>query len=295
MYLNLLGKIHAKICKVRKRRWGQLTIIFLFVLTFLIGTVNNSLKTTTYIVDIPLKNDITIALISDLHNSVFGEKNDKILSIIQESTPDLILITGDLLVSSQDDTSVATSLISNLLSIAPVYFSYGNHELEYEERTGENCEEIFSDVGADVLNKNYVDVIVNGIQLRIGGIYGYCLPEKYGYSVDTSEELRFMREFEDTDSYKILLSHLPYSWINYGLSEYYDIDLIFSGHVHGGQVRLPFIGGLWEPELGWFPGRCSGMYEYESTTVVLSRGLGSAKEKLPRWNNPPEVVIVGIK
>lgn len=275
------------------RKW----LIFIACILGVVITVGSlqPLQTTTYKIDISLRSPITIVQLSDLHNAVFGEDNADLIQAIISSNPDLILITGDLLISSEDDTDIATSLISSLSSIAPVYFSYGNHELEYEERTGENIASLFTAAGATVLDESYVDITVNGTQLRIGGVYGYCLPEQYGKTTENSDELKFMREFEDTDRYKILLSHLPYSWVDYGLTADYDVDLIFTGHVHGGQIRLPFIGGLCEPEIGWFPGQCAGVYESNGTTTVLSRGLGSAGEKLPRWNNPPEVVMVKLK
>lgn len=219
-------------------------------------------------------------------------RNNELIKAIKSEQPDLILIPGDIINSHEDEVCIATQLIEQLSIIAPVYCSLGNHELEYQERTGGNIEDVFSEAGAVVLDKKYVDINIKGESLRLGGVYGYCLPERYE-NHDPSD-VEFLREFENTDSYKILLAHLPYPWVNYGFSKDYSVDLVLTGHSHGGQVRIPFIGGLYDPELGWFPGECSGVYEESDTVTIQSRGIGSGSEKVPRLNNPPEIVILEI-
>ncbi|MBP8740097.1 MAG: hypothetical protein KBH48_06830, partial [Mediterraneibacter sp.] len=105
----------------------------------------------------------------------------------------------------------------------------------------------------------------------------------------------FLKEMEDTERYKILLSHIPNTWMYYDTAATFDLDLIFTGHVHGGQAILPFVGGLYAPDMGYFPGRLSGVYEKGHTQVILSRGLGSNTEVIPRFNNIPEIVEVELK
>ena len=106
----------------------------------------------------------------------------------------------------------------------------------------------------------------------------------------------FTKAFCDTDRLKLLMCHMPYTWLVHSGLEVWDIDCVLSGHVHGGQLRLPLIGGFWAPDQGWFPGREAGLYRSEdgTRTMVLSRGLGST-EKLPRFNNIPELVVLEIK
>lgn len=237
--------------------------------------------------------EIRIIQLTDLHNAVFGKNNNRLVEKIRLQNPDMILLTGDLIISDEDDISVATELINNLSEIAEVYFSLGNHEIEYMERTGTDITKEYTSAGAIVLDESYIDTEIKGQKIRIGGVYGYCLPECFSTSKN-STELKFMRSFEKTDNYKILLSHLPYAWVNYGFSKDYDVDLIFTGHIHGGQVRLPFVGGVFEPEIGWFPGKCAGIYHESDTTTILSRGLGSDKEKFSRFNNIPEFIVVEI-
>lgn len=225
-----------------------------------------------------------IILLTDVHNRSVDT------TVIEQEKPDFIAVSGDIITSDCTDLSIATTLLERLALVAPTYVSLGNHEVEYEERTGEDIAAIFEETGVIVLDKKYLDVEINNKSVRIGGIYGYCLPERYNQ--DNEDEIDFLREFEDTDSYKILLNHLPYSWTHYGISEDYDIDLVLSGHTHGGQIILPFVGGLYDPEFGFFPGKVSGRFEGNDTTVIVSNGIGSANEILPRLNKPEIVVII---
>jgi len=255
------------------------------------------LQLSTYtIFESRITSGVRVVQITDLHNSEFGHANEKLIAMVREQKPDLILITGDLLNSDEKTTSIATDLIRSLCEIGSVYVSMGNHELEHEEAYGTDMALLYQQAGATVLDWKYEDVEVNGQQLRLGGAYGYCIPAKYLETNEADpEECVFLTEFQNTDRYTILMSHMPVGWLfNDGLNEW-DIDFIFSGHVHGGEVILPFIGGLWAPDFGWFPGKLQGVYTSEDgeKNLVLSRGLGTT-EKIPRFNNIPEVVVVDL-
>lgn len=127
-------------------------------------------------------------------------------------------------------------------------------------------------------------------------ILSYCLPDKY---LETEEadlsECMFLWDFENTDRYKILLSHLPIAWLKNDALEEWNVDCVFSGHLHGGQVILPGIGGVYAPDMGWFPGRLKGVFDSEDGKrhLVLSAGLGNT-EVIPRFNNIPEIVCVDL-
>lgn len=278
---------------IKKCKWFILGVagIFLYVVISIFCSYF-CLKSTKYVIENDkITSAITIVQLTDIHSRLFGYKNEKLISEIKRNNPDIIVITGDMINAEENNIGQLYELILKLNDIAQVYVSLGNQEIEYMERTGIDLEKNISEKGAVVLNKNYRDVQVNRQKVRMGGIYGYCLPERYHLNED---EVKFLREFEATDSYKILLSHLPYAWRNYGFTADYDINLIFSGHVHGGQVIFPVIGGLYDPEFGFFPGKLKGIYYENNTVIVLSSGLGDGKEKLPRFNNIPEIAVAKI-
>ena len=284
-------------------RYHKVYIVFGALLVFitLLGKMfyqsNHSLNCIYYRIQTDKKfKSIRILQLTDLHNSIFEEKNQELVDLMVKQSPDLILITGDLLNSNELNTDIATDLISDLSKIAPVYVSLGNHEVEYQQNYGTDIVQLYADAGAVVLDRQYQDLEVNGQKIRLGGIYGYCLPEKYLETNEADpEECAFLSDFQNTDLYTILMCHMPACWLlNDGLDEW-DVDCIFSGHVHGGQVILPLIGGVYAPDMGWFPGRLQGLYSSAdgSSTMVLSTGLGNT-ESVPRFNNIPEVVTVDI-
>ena len=253
--------------------------------------------------------DIRIVELVDLHNAVLGEDNSRLVEMVKSQKPDLILMVGDMVQQDEADLSVVTGLIRTLSEIAPVYFSLGNHEISYMENFPEN--DLISAVegaGAIVLDREYKDITVKGTEIRIGGIFGYCLPATEALRKDFRdqpnrlEEMDWLLEYQDTDRLKLLMCHMPVCWIQNGSLEYYDTDVVFAGHAHGGQVRLPFVGGLHAPDQGWFIGDAEGLYTDDGaesvvkpgeSVLVLSRGLGS-EMKIPRFCNPPQVVTLII-
>lgn len=285
---------------LRQHKWIFVIIMLLFSGIMACQNLEQSkYSLSCYFYQVPSdKIDTTIRIVqlTDLHNSEFGESNQELIDRIASQLPDLILLTGDLLNSDEPVTEIAENLIFSLCEIAPVYVSLGNHEVEYEQNYGVDISALYESAGATVLNHQYQDIIINNQPLRIGGIYGYCLPDKY---LETGEadlsECMFLWDFENTDRYKILLSHLPIAWLkNDGLEEW-NIDCVFSGHLHGGQIILPGIGGVYAPDMGWFPGRLKGVFDSEDGKrhLVLSAGLGNT-EVIPRFNNIPEIVCVDL-
>ena len=239
---------------------------------------------------------IKIIHLSDLHNAEFGENNELLLKEIRKQEPDAIFCTGDMITGTESGTDTAAALIEDLVKIAPTYVSLGNHEIMYEKNYGENIEALYEKAGAVVLESEYIDTEIGGQSLRLGGIYGYCLPEEYiEGNAERQKEADFVKDFQDTESFTMLLCHMPVCFIENGGLNKWDVDLVFSGHAHGGQIRLPFIGGLYAPDQGFFPGEVSGVYYSENSekALVLSRGLGSSGP-LPRINNVPEITVVDI-
>ena len=256
--------------KYKKFTFIIIILLFLTIIcTISLSTSSHTLTTTYYTLSSSTISFLRIVQLTDLHNSEFGEGNARLVSAVRTQSPDLILLTGDLLNSNEQRTDIATDLIAKLCDIAPVYFSNGNHEIEYEERYGVDIDELYREAGAVVLEKEYQDI---------------------------TEETAFLEEFQDTNLPKILMCHMPVCWMINGSLDDWDVDYVFAGHVHGGEVILPFIGGLYGPDLGWFPGKLEGLYSSETggKTLVLSRGLGT-NESIPRFNNIPEVMVVDIQ
>lgn len=283
----------------KRKHFFLITIVIVILFIVAIECFKSRFSLTCTYYDLSSKKiteDVRIVQITDLHDSVFGNDNFNLIQLVQEQSPDLILITGDLVDSGEERTDIATNLITQLCDICPVYISYGNHEYEYEDTYGIKLTTLYENAGATVLEKGYIDITVNGQMIRLGGVYGYCLPESYSDAKSADpEERAFLTEFQNTDFYTVLMCHMPVCWLlNDGLDEW-SIDCVFSGHVHGGQVIIPFIGGLYAPDFGWFPDKLEGLYysSDESKVMALSRGLGST-EVIPRFNNIPEVVVVDL-
>ena len=243
-----------------------------------------------------LTQPLRIVHLADLHNSEFGENNQDLIDMVASQQPDLILFVGDLVTGWEKDTAVAMDLTEELVKIAPVYVSIGNHEQQHENQFGSDLTGMLRYRGAKVMEFSYEDITLKEQNLRIGGISGYCVPEIY---LSTGEakiaECEFLRDFQDTERCTMLMAHMPACWIrNDGIS-YWDADLVFSGHTHGGQFRIPLLGGVYGPDMGWFPGWLEGQYPSAdgSKTMILSRGLGSSVQ-LPRLNNPPQVLVVDL-
>ena len=235
---------------------------------------------------------LTVAHLSDLHCCKYGIDNEMLVRDISEAKPNLIFMTGDIInrESTDADLTAVLDLTKELSGIAPVFYSLGNHEVEYMQKYGRDFLLELKASGATVLDQQYVEIKIDGQKLRIGGIYGYVLST----TLESGEEQLFMQDFIDIQLPTLLLCHMSEGLLDYGSIDDWKADVVFSGHAHGGQIRLPLIGGLYDPETGWFPKYEKGAYQIADSTVIVSAGLGSS-ERLPRFNNPPEIVVVSIE
>lgn len=227
-----------------------------------------------------------IAHVSDLHNAVFGRKNEKLLSLIRAAEPDIIAITGDLIDSRHTDIDSALAFVEAAAEIAPVYYVTGNHEsrLDFDA-----IEPRLIAAGARVLRNEAEDIGRGGERIRLAGIDDPSFIRTGG----TAEE-RAAAELEQLGdgggTFTVLLAHRPELVEVYAE---YGAGLVLSGHAHGGQVRLPLLGGLYAPGQGLLPEYDSGLYSLGETQMVVSRGLGNSVAPL-RVNNRPELVIVTL-
>lgn len=217
-----------------------------------------------------------IAQVSDLHNAAFGAENETMLDCLAACRPDIIVITGDLVDSRNTDIAVALNFAERAVEIAPCYYVSGNHESRI--RQWPDLRQGLLDTGVVVLEDEAVLLEREGQSLTLIGV------QDPAFGGDLAGALERLTAGE---GYTILLSHRP---------ELFDLyvdagaDLVFSGHAHGGQFRLPFVGGLVAPNQGFFPEYDSGLYPDGSTAMLVSRGLGNSIIPL-RLNNRPEILL----
>lgn len=250
---------------------------------------------TRYEIAADLTEPLRLVQLTDLHGKCFGEDNGELVELVAAQEPDLILMTGDMMDKSDDNADAVCDLIRRLVEIAPVCYGYGNHEYDWMNAHGESLMPELTEAGAKVLDVEYLDVTVKGQELRIGGYHGYWRqPHMFRISDEQKQkELAFAQDFEDTDRFKLLLCHIPTTWLDWGYIDKFPVDLVLSGHYHGGQIRLPLIGGLYAPYVGAFPEYTEGLFEGTEATCILSTGLGSSPG-IPRINNLPEIVVVDL-
>ena len=245
--------------------------------------------------------DVNVVLISDLHNHSFGRSNSTLVRKIKKLQPDLILMAGDFLNSDSPDAHVPLELIPQLADIAPVYFSLGNQEKDYmNQAEGGTLIADLESAGATVFEKDYIQTEVNGTAIVIGGIYEYAFGQDGYGNMDKSkmpeDTLGFLESFQAEQSFKIMMAHRPESFLFSDAEDTWDIDLVVSGHLHGGHVIIPFMGGLYGGDFGWFPKYDFGEYHFDGVkTMIITRGLGSGHQKLPRFNNMPEIVMIQLR
>ena len=225
-----------------------------------------------------------IAQVSDLHNASFGEKNGELARLLRGARPDLIAVTGDLIEAEQSDAALA--LMEQAVRIAPVYYAPGNHEARMEGYPA--FAERLRGLGVQVLENRAVLLSRDGGTLRLAGLSD---PAFSPLPPETAAGQALDALVPDDGVYTLLLSHRPELLEVYAA---HPVDLALSGHAHGGQVRLPGIGGLYAPNQGVFPRLASGVHRQGRTTLVVSRGLGH-NPFLFRVNNPPELVLVTLE
>lgn len=230
-----------------------------------------------------------IAHISDLHNTVFGKDNERLLNKIKEMKPDIIAVTGDSVDSRKTDISAATAFFEKAVEIAPVYFVTGNHEARIDSFPA--FKEELDRLGIIFAEGRLISIEKNGSNISLCGIADPSFSADYLFDGEAYAVESCLDSLGRTDAFTLLLSHRPEF---FDLYADYGFDLVLSGHAHGGQFRLPFIGGLIAPGQGLFPKYDSGLYEKENTKMLVSRGLGNSIIPL-RLLNRPEVISVILK
>lgn len=247
--------------------------------------------------------EFKIVQISDLHNRNFGINNNILLDKIDSLKPDIICITGDLIDGCSDDFSVALKFIKDLSKRYKVYYIIGNHEQKAMFNKYKNIYKEYFKLLEDI---NIVNLENEKIQINKGkssiNLYGLVVPYKYypylfnkNYKNKKLDFTKFDVEKSlgkiNNKEYNILLAHTPFFFKGYSG---WGADLVLSGHVHGGIIRIPFKGGLLSPNREFFPEYDLGEYNIDSSTMIVSKGLGGSKT-IPRINCTPEIVEIILK
>ena len=240
---------------------------------------------------------VRVVFLSDLHGREFGKDNSRLLAKIAAQEPDLIALVGDVFNEDAEAAEIDAmcGFIRACTEIAPTYFGLGNHETTYLETDAGLLDRI-REAGATVVNDDFQDITVNGNPIRLGGYMGYY-PYPHMMTKDPEliqKEKDFFGAFKRTEDFKLLLNHIPTGWLDWHYINKDSVDLVLSGHYHGGVIRIPFLEqGLFAPYVGKFPPYTKGMFVGEKATCVLSTGLAGSYG-LPRFFNPPELCVVDL-
>jgi len=276
---------------MKKLRLG----IRLFILILLIWSVwgNQTVQITQMPLTFPELPEsfegFRIAHVSDLHNAEFGKENEKLLTLLRQTEPDIIAITGDIVDSRRTDTGIALGFLEEAVKIAPCFFVTGNHEARISGYR--DFKKDMEALGVSVLENRTATITREGKSLAVMGIDDPNLSnDGLRGSKEAVTAARIGNLLREEDGFTLLLSHRPDlfdTYVNSGVS------LVLCGHVHGGQFRLPFVGGLYAPGQGFFPEYDAGVFRAEGTTMVVSRGLGNSAFPL-RFNNRPEILLITL-
>lgn len=242
---------------------------------------NNGLSVSRYSYEshlVPSQFDgFCIVQVSDLHNKAFGKEQERLLRLIDAEQPDLVVITGDLVDNSAMENALCFA--KQAAGMATCCYVPGNHEARSPSYA--KLRQELQEAGVQLLENSAISLERQGERVWVLGV----LDPAFG---PWEEGLLDRLASEGEGELRILLSHRPDRLEAYASS---GVELVFSGHAHGGQIRLPGIGGLFAPDQGLFPKYTSGMHQEGGTTLVISRGLGNSAFPLRLFNRPELVVL----
>lgn len=274
-------------------------ILFTFLVAVLAALViwiawgNTALELNAYTVTSPRLPEhfdgFRIAHVSDLHNAQMGKDNKTLLAMLRGAKPDIIAITGDIIDSRNTNMDIALQFIQEAMKIAPCYYVNGNHEARLDKYS--ELKIGMTSAGVIILEDSAVEISIAGDTITLIGVNDPSFQTDYLFGdSDTVIRSKLTALHTDSNDFTILLSHRPELFETY---VDYDVDLILSGHAHGGQFRLPFIGGVVAPNQGLFPKFDAGIYTDGNTNMIVSRGIGNSILPL-RINNRPEVILIEL-
>lgn len=261
-------------------------IAFIIAVYVFLYVNNNWIITTEHIHEserIPTSFDgYRITQVTDLHDATFGENQERLVKKVRATIPDAIFITGDVVDSNRYDLENSLQAVRQFVEIADVYYVVGNHEVALNL-----TDEIYAaltEIGVRVLPNDALLLERDGQQMVITGIEDPLMGKPVEQSIDEAMHMI------NSDLFTVLLSHRPEQFEAYVEK---GMDLVLTGHAHGGQVRLPFIGGIVAPSQGFMPKYTAGIFEQQQTTMIISRGLGNSLFPY-RIFNLPEIYVIEL-
>lgn len=263
-------------------------IIIFFVIAFWNQPVYRSYTLHTD----KIQNNIKLIHISDLHSSIYGKDQRKLIQKVSDHNPDIIVLTGDI-VDNIEPEDGALLFVEGLTDRYPMYYVSGNHEHWHHDY--KSVIKKLEDRGVIILENKYEEVNIKGETIVLAGIMDpdYYIKEQSEKAVRQSLETSDIKNKELVlkGLFTILLAHRPEY---HKIYQEYPIDLVLSGHSHGGQARMPFfLNGIYSPGQGFFPEFAGGQYDFQTYQLIVSRGL-SFNIRFPRVFNPPEIVVINV-
>lgn len=272
-----------------KKRIMYVLLVFISISILWVLWTNKALEVNTYTVSsnrLPKAFDgFTIAHISDFHNTNI---KDKVLDKLDDTNVDIIVITGDIIDSRNTQPEIALEFVEELVKKAPCYYVSGNHESRIDVYPA--FKEDMKALGVHVLEDECIEIKKENDVISLIGVDDPSFQTDYLFGDDVTVMSTKLDQLKN-EQYTILLSHRPELFDVY---EEYDMDVVFSGHAHGGQFRLPFIGGLVAPNQGLFPKYDAGLFVKNNTHMIVSKGIGNSIIPM-RFNNRPEVIVVKLQ
>lgn len=289
-----------------RKKYIKSALVLLIVIALLLfcSYQNRHLETTYYTYKAEqLGADLEgyrIVQISDLHNVKFGKNNQKLVDRIRECEPDMIVLTGDLVDSNHTNVDRAVQFLDEIVKICPVYYVTGNHEYWLEKSEYDELMDGLVSAGVVILDNQVVEISRGDAKFRLVGLDDRSLADGTLEALLSDESIRNNQaeqkeetaDNEDSGEKEltVVLAHEPQYLARYAGT---GVDLVLSGHAHGGQFRLPFVGGIVAPDQGFLPEYTAGEYYMNGTEMIVSRGLGNSVIPV-RLFNYPEIVCVDL-
>ncbi len=272
--------------KIDKKKWLALLCGLLACVIVIVTGMNDSMRVVNYEISTnEQKNPIRIVLVTDLHSCKYGDKQIDLINSVDEQKPDVVLLGGDIFDDDIPSTN-AEIFIKNIASKYRCFYVSGNHE--YWSNEIDKIKQKVRDAGVVVLEGDCSTIRVKNRMVNICGVDD---PTEIGKEM-MFNQLTQAIEAAAPNAFTILLSHRPELIEDY---RNYDVDLVLTGHAHGGQWRIPgILNGLYAPDQGFFPKYAGGRYDFDDMTMIVSRGLARETTRIPRFFNNPELVVIDL-